>query len=94
MDRKRSASVSSTEISHKQIEKLPQGDQISLPKLITSTTPGTVAGPFGQVFIRGNHANIQYQIDGFGKEHVAQYFAMTGFFKKAGFERVGEVEGH
>ena len=59
-----SASVSSTEVTHEQIEKLPQGNQISLPKLLTTTTPGTVPGPFGQVFFRGNHANIQYQIDG------------------------------
>jgi len=59
-----SASVSSTEITHEQIKNLPQGDEISLPKLMTSTMPGAVQGPFGQVFFRGNHANIQYQIDG------------------------------
>jgi outer membrane receptor protein involved in Fe transport len=59
-----SAAVSSTEVSQKQIEQLPQGNEISLPKLLTTTTPGTVPGPFGQVFFRGNHANIQYQIDG------------------------------
>jgi outer membrane cobalamin receptor len=58
------AAVSSVEVSHEDIERLPQGNEISLPKLLTSTTPGTVQGPFGQVFFRGNHANIQYQIDG------------------------------
>ncbi len=58
------ASVTSTEVGQQQIQKLPQGDQISLPKLLTTTTPGTVQGAFGQVFFRGNHANIQYQIDG------------------------------
>jgi outer membrane cobalamin receptor len=59
-----SASTSQTEITHDTIKELPQGETISLPKLITTTTPGTVEGPFGQTFIRGNHANIQYQIDG------------------------------
>jgi outer membrane receptor protein involved in Fe transport len=59
-----SAATSSTEISQDQIKTLPQGNEISLPKLITTTNPGVVAGPFGQMFFRGNHADIQYQIDG------------------------------
>ncbi|PWU10749.1 MAG: hypothetical protein C5B47_01755 [Verrucomicrobia bacterium] len=59
-----SAAVSSTEISHEKIETLPQGNDISLPKLLATTTPGAVQGPFGQTYFRGNHANIQYQIDG------------------------------
>ena len=46
------------------IDKLPQGSSISLPNLMTETNPGMVLGSFGQVFVRGNHANIQYQIDG------------------------------
>ena len=59
-----SAAVSSTELNHEQISQLPAGNEISLPRLLTTTTPGAVQGPFGQVFFRGNHANIQYQIDG------------------------------
>jgi outer membrane receptor for ferrienterochelin and colicin len=59
-----SASVSSTDINHEKIEELPQGNDITLPKLLATTTPGAVQGPFGQTFFRGNHANIQYQIDG------------------------------
>lgn len=59
-----SASVSSTELNQKQIQELPQGNETSLPRLITTTMPGVVQGPFGQMFFRGNHANIQYQIDG------------------------------
>ena len=46
------------------IEKLPRGSSISLPNLMTETNPGMILGSFGQVFVRGNHANIQYQIDG------------------------------
>jgi outer membrane receptor protein involved in Fe transport len=59
-----SAPVSSVEISKEAIAELPQGDQVKLPKLIANTTPGVVQGAFGQLFIRGNHASIQYQIDG------------------------------
>lgn len=59
-----SASVSSTEISKEEIKQLPAGDEISLPRLLTTTTPGAIQGSFNQMFFRGNHANIQYQIDG------------------------------
>ena len=55
---------SSTQINQEMIKRLPQGEQVSLPQLISSTTPGVVQGAFGQMFIRGNHGNIQYQIDG------------------------------
>lgn len=57
-------SQSSTSVTHEQIETMPQGDNVSLPKLIETTSPGVVQGPFNQTFIRGNHANVQYQIDG------------------------------
>lgn len=60
----KSSAVSSTTLTQTQISELPQGGESSLPKLITSTTPGAVGGAFGQVFFRGNHASIQYQIDG------------------------------
>src|SRR5258708_116830 len=59
-----SASSSRTEISAKQINAMPQGASVSLPKLLVSTNPGMVRGDLGQVFTRGNHANLQYQIDG------------------------------
>jgi outer membrane cobalamin receptor len=55
---------SQKEISREQIATLPQSGDISLTKLLSSTTPGVVEGPFGQMYIRGNHANVQYQIDG------------------------------
>ncbi|MBI2711742.1 MAG: TonB-dependent receptor [Bdellovibrio sp.] len=58
------ASVSSSELSQEEIKKMPLGSEVSLPKLISSTTPGVVQGAFGQLFFRGNHSNIQYQIDG------------------------------
>ena len=55
---------SSVQIGRETIANLPQGDQVKLPELIANTTPGVVQGAFGQLFFRGNHANIQYQIDG------------------------------
>lgn len=59
-----STSGSARDIDQQQIAEAPRGDDISLPRLLATTTPGIIQGPFGQMFIRGNHANIQYQIDG------------------------------
>jgi outer membrane cobalamin receptor len=61
---KNASSGSSAQVSKEDIASMPQGENIKLPKLLTSTMAGTVQGAFGQTFIRGNHANIQYQIDG------------------------------
>ncbi len=58
------STASKTTVNQEEIRQLPQGSEVSLPKLITSTTPGVVGGSFGQMFFRGNHANTQYQIDG------------------------------
>ncbi len=52
------------ELSQNEVRQLPQGSEASLPKLIASTSAGVVPGPFGQLFFRGNHASIQYQLDG------------------------------
>ena len=35
---------------------------------------------------------IHYNLDAFGKERIAQYFAMTGFFKRVGFARADAPE--
>ena len=60
----RSAAVSSQEEDQQQISRLPGGTTQSLPKVLYSSNPGFVQGSFGQVFARGNHANLQYDIDG------------------------------
>lgn len=59
-----SSSSSSKEMNQEDIAQLPGGSSTSLPKLLTTTSAGMVEGPFGQVFTRGNHANLQYQVDG------------------------------
>ncbi len=58
------APESSRELDQEDIEQLPEGSTTSMTKLLYSTSPGFVEGDFGQVFTRGNHANLQYQIDG------------------------------
>ncbi len=58
------ASNSSRDLNSDEIAQLPEGATTSLPKLLYTTTAGFVEGDFGQVFTRGNHANLQYQIDG------------------------------
>jgi len=55
---------SSRDINSGDIDQLPEGATTSLPKLLYTTTAGFVEGSFNQVFTRGNHANLQYQIDG------------------------------
>ncbi len=52
------------ELNQSEVRQLPQGSEAGLPKLISSTTAGVVPGAFGQLFFRGNHASIQYQLDG------------------------------
>ncbi len=61
---KTSSARSSSEMRSDQIQQLSQGMEVNLPKLLATTQPGIVQGPYGQTFVRGNHANIQYQIDG------------------------------
>jgi outer membrane cobalamin receptor len=60
----RSAAVSSQETDAEQISQMPGGSTQSLPKVLFTANPGFVQGSFGQVFSRGNHANLQYDIDG------------------------------
>jgi outer membrane receptor for ferrienterochelin and colicins len=58
----KTASSAST-LEHRQIEELPRGDTQSVNEIL-STQPGFVYDSLGNLFTRGNHANIQYQIDG------------------------------
>jgi TonB-dependent receptor-like protein/carboxypeptidase family protein len=56
-----SASVST--VDRQQIEELPRGDTQSVNEIL-ATQPGFVYDAMGNLFARGNHANIQYQLDG------------------------------
>src|SRR5712691_8454196 len=55
------SSVSS--LDREQIQDLPRGDTQSVNEIL-ATQPGFVYDAFGNLFARGNHANIQYQLDG------------------------------
>ena len=45
------------------IDKLPLGDSTPLNQVILQS-PGVVQDSFGQLYIRGDHSNIQYRING------------------------------
>ncbi len=49
--------------SEKAIEQLPQGANTSLNQVILQA-PGVAQDSFGQLHVRGDHANIQYRING------------------------------
>ncbi len=50
-------------LSRRALKELPQGEDRSITEVIT-TQPGFVLDAFGNVYARGSHANIQYQVDG------------------------------
>src|SRR5436309_10213239 len=50
-------------LGHEDIQELPRGDTASVNQIL-STQPGFVYDSFGNLYVRGNHANIQYQLDG------------------------------
>jgi outer membrane cobalamin receptor len=56
-------SSSSSMMEHQDIQDLPRGDTASVNEVL-STQPGFVYDAFGNLYARGNHANIQYEIDG------------------------------
>ncbi len=55
--------ASTTHFDHAAIEDLPQGDNTPLNQVLLQA-PGVVNDSFGQLHIRGDHANIQYRING------------------------------
>src|SRR6185437_12623531 len=68
LDRSRNAlspdtGTSQTVFDRKSIAQLPQGDATPLNQLILQA-PGVVQDSFGQLHVRGDHANLQYRIDG------------------------------
>ena len=50
-------------MNRQQLQSLPQGDDRPITDVV-ATQPGFVLDAFGNVYARGNHANVQYQIDG------------------------------
>ena len=52
-----------TRISKSDIANLPQGDSTPLNQVILQT-PGVVQDSYGEIHVRGDHANVQYRING------------------------------
>ena len=52
-----------TEFNRPRIEALPQGDNASLQQLLLQA-PGVVQDSFGNVFVRGDHKNVQFRVNG------------------------------
>jgi hypothetical protein len=57
-------SESSVTVNDEQIQTYALAAEESIPKLIASTAPGVVQGGNNQLFFRGSHGNVQYQMDG------------------------------
>ena len=54
---------SATQVQREEIQSRPRGDSASVNEIL-ATQPGFVYDALGQIYVRGNHANIQYQLDG------------------------------
>ncbi|HEY9112774.1 MAG TPA: TonB-dependent receptor [Rhodanobacteraceae bacterium] len=68
LDRARNAlspdtGTSQTVFDRKALRQLPQGDNTPL-NVVLLQAPGVVQDSFGQLHVRGDHANLQYRIDG------------------------------
>lgn len=55
--------ASTSTLEREEIKNLPRGETVSVNEIL-ATQPGFVYDAMGNLFARGNHANIQYQIDG------------------------------
>ena len=54
---------SATQIQREDILSLPRGDSASVNEIL-ALQPGFVMDSLGQLYVRGNHGNLQYQLDG------------------------------
>lgn len=54
---------SATQIQREDILSLPRGDTASVNEIL-ALQPGFVFDSLGQLYVRGNHGNVQYQLDG------------------------------
>ncbi len=58
-----SLGATKTEFGRDAIQVLPQGDNAGLSQVLLRA-PGVVQDAFGNVFIRGDHRNVQYRLNG------------------------------
>ena len=65
-----------TDFGRQAIEAIPQGDNAGLNQVLLRA-PGVVQDAFGNVFIRGDHRNVQYRINGVQLPEGLAGFAST-----------------
>jgi outer membrane receptor protein involved in Fe transport len=65
-----------TDFGRTAIETIPQGDNAALNSVLLRA-PGVVQDAFGNVFIRGDHRNVQYRINGVQLPEGLSGFAST-----------------
>ena len=65
-----------TDFGRQAIEAVPQGDNAGLNQVLLRA-PGVVQDAFGNVFIRGDHRNVQYRINGVQLPEGLAGFAST-----------------
>ena len=65
-----------TDFSRVAIETIPQGDNAALNQVLLRA-PGVVQDAFGNVFIRGDHRNVQYRLNGVQLPEGLAGFAST-----------------
>ncbi len=71
------ASGSVSQVTRQELNELPGGDDRAVTSVV-ATQPGFVVDSLGNVYARGNHANIQYQVDGIPvPDSVGSLFAAT-----------------
>jgi outer membrane receptor protein involved in Fe transport len=63
-------------IDEKAIAQLPLGDSTPLNQVVLQA-PGVVQDSFGQLHVRGDHANLQYRIDGVILPESIAFFGQT-----------------
>ena len=71
-----SLGATTTEFTRQAIETIPQGDNAGLNQVLLRA-PGVVQDAFGNVFIRGDHRNVQYRLNGVQLPEGLAGFAST-----------------
>ena len=62
--------------SPRTIDALPQGDQAPLNQVLLRA-PGVAQDSFGQIHVRGDHANLQYRLDGVQLPETLSLFSQS-----------------
>ena len=59
----RASAPASTISRRRRLQTIPQGDNAPLNQVLLQA-PGVAQDSFGQIHVRGDHANVQYRLNG------------------------------